>query len=250
MRAFTLVELLVVVAIIGILGIIALPMYSNYATKSKFTEVELATAPIKTFVSTCAVSGDCVSAGAISLGSAAAVGTPATAPPTLNAAQLAIYSVLYPWEKLYDGVALANQYAVSDSATFAASYHMGADPSNPQNSCLIGNGTTACSSFNNTSYVLTSTSIPNTSVLVYSGAAPTGGTAMSVPCVGAAGGCSPATKYTLSASSDSTGVITSTAQSSFGLKGETFVLVPALSGGRVDWLTSGTCKTRSAGALC
>jgi len=137
MRAFTLVELLVVVAIIGILGIIALPMYSNYATKSKFTEVELATAPIKTFVSTCAVSGDCVSAGAISLGSAAAVGTPATAPPTLNAAQLAIYSVLYPWEKLYDGVALANQYAVSDSATFAASYHMGADRSkNFINHCI------------------------------------------------------------------------------------------------------------------
>jgi len=38
-KGFTLVELMVVVAIIGILMIVALPAYNNYATKSKFAEV-------------------------------------------------------------------------------------------------------------------------------------------------------------------------------------------------------------------
>src|SRR5476651_732703 len=76
-KGFTLVELMVVVAIIGIFGIIALPAYNNYSTKSKFTEVVLATAPTKTAISTCAVSGDCVSGGAITLGTAAVVSNPA-----------------------------------------------------------------------------------------------------------------------------------------------------------------------------
>ena len=64
---FTLVELLAVIAILSILAAVALPAYNNYTIKSKFTEVALATAPTKTAVSACAVSGDCISAGAISL---------------------------------------------------------------------------------------------------------------------------------------------------------------------------------------
>src|SRR5471032_2033478 len=65
--AFTLVEMLVVIAILGILAAVALPAYNNYSLKSKFAEVVLATAPTKTAISTCAVSGDCVSGGAVYL---------------------------------------------------------------------------------------------------------------------------------------------------------------------------------------
>jgi len=74
-RAFTLVELLVVMAIIAVLAAIALPMYNNYSTKSKFTEVVLAAAPIKTFVSACASDGSCVVNNAIAFAQASS-GTP------------------------------------------------------------------------------------------------------------------------------------------------------------------------------
>ncbi len=46
-QGFTLIELMIVVAIIGILASIALPAYQTYTNKAKFTEVVLATAGIK-----------------------------------------------------------------------------------------------------------------------------------------------------------------------------------------------------------
>lgn len=50
---FTLIELMIVVAIIGILAAIAVPQYQNYTNKAKFTEVVNATAPMKNAVEMC-----------------------------------------------------------------------------------------------------------------------------------------------------------------------------------------------------
>jgi type IV pilus assembly protein PilA len=144
-QGFTLIELMIVVAIIGILAAIAIPAYNNYTTKAKFTEVVLSADPTKTAIATCATTGDCVSGASINMS------------------------------------------------------------------------------------------------LMTSGA---------IPCVGTGAGCSPSTKYAASVSNDNFGNITATAGTSSGLNGETYVLEPQYSGGRVDWAVSGTCQTRAGGAIC
>lgn len=52
-KGFTLIELMIVVAIIGILAAVAIPAYSDYTKRAKFTEVVQATQAIKTAVEIC-----------------------------------------------------------------------------------------------------------------------------------------------------------------------------------------------------
>ena len=47
---FTLIELMIVVAIVGILASLALPAYSTYTDRAKFAEVIAATGPAKTAI--------------------------------------------------------------------------------------------------------------------------------------------------------------------------------------------------------
>lgn len=50
---FTLIELMIVVAIVAVLAAIALPAYQKYTAKAKFTEIVSATGPLKQQVELC-----------------------------------------------------------------------------------------------------------------------------------------------------------------------------------------------------
>ena len=82
-KGFTLIELMIVVAIIGILAAVAIPSYQNYTLKAKFTEVVNAIGPYKTAIELCAQDGSCVATsstlGSLGLGT---LGVPATVSTT------------------------------------------------------------------------------------------------------------------------------------------------------------------------
>jgi type IV pilus assembly protein PilA len=82
MKGFTLIELMIVVAIIGILAAIAIPAYNDYAKKARFTEVLSVGDGYKTAVALCAITID----PTLALCDAGQSGIPAAAAATANLA--------------------------------------------------------------------------------------------------------------------------------------------------------------------
>lgn len=115
-KGFTLIELMIVVAIIGILAAVALPAYQNYTTKGAYSEVILATGPYKSAVQVCTLRNLIVDCDSDSNGVPAVAGSGSQAVNTVTVTDGVI--VVVPLA--FGGIAVGDTYTLTPTQTAAA----------------------------------------------------------------------------------------------------------------------------------
>lgn len=106
-KGFTLIELMIVVAIIGILAAVALPAYQTYTAKAAYAEVILASGTFKTGVQVCALKN------AIDECDLGKNGVPATTSSQAVASVAVTDGVIRVTPKAFSGIATDNVYQIS-----------------------------------------------------------------------------------------------------------------------------------------
>jgi len=98
-NGFTLIELMIVVAIIGILAAVALPAYQNYSNRAAFSELVLAVTPRKTAVELAIQTRNPAAIGSLNGGALGIPGNVAAA-DGVHGAAVAAGVITMTWETL------------------------------------------------------------------------------------------------------------------------------------------------------
>jgi type IV pilus assembly protein PilA len=235
---FTLVDLLATLAIILAMSMIAIPAYNGYIAKAQFSEVVTATRPTQAAIETCAEDGQCLFNGGISL-AVASQAAPTTQGTLGFEYQMALGVADFGFG--FYPLSFAENMAQEEASTYSgagATYEQ-APFAPPGYYCPVFLGFCA------------EPPMPLSAMAPYAadypGAAPS--QLEPLPCIGTAP-CAPSTKYAMSVSYDANGYVYATATQNGQLRGETYTLAPQFSGGSVDWVVTGSCKTRPGGAIC